>query len=88
MKRKDNFWLRNVGGENLLLPLGAQVLDMNGVVILNVTGRCVWDLLAEDRSVASLAAIVAARFGVDSGRALADVLAFLDDIARMGLLEQ
>ena len=38
MKRKDDFILQNVGGENLLVPLGAQVMDLNGLVTLNGTG--------------------------------------------------
>jgi len=28
MKRKADFIMQNVGGENLLVPLGAQVMDM------------------------------------------------------------
>ena len=45
MKRKDDFILQNVGGENLLVPLG-EVMDLNGLVTLNGTGACVWEHLA------------------------------------------
>ena len=86
MKRKDDFLMQNVGGENMLVPLGAQVVDMNGIVILNDTGSFVWTLLAEDRSVDDLAAAVAERFDVDLERANADVRSFLDELARLGLL--
>lgn len=88
MKRKSDFMMQNVGGENLLVPLGSQVVDMNGLVTLNATGRCVWELLAQDRSVDELAAAVTERFDVDRERARADVQTFLDEIARMGLLEK
>lgn len=88
MRRKSDFILQELGGENLLVPLGAQVVDMNGLVILNATGRCAWELLAEDRSVDDLAVVVAERFDVDPERARADVLTFLDEIARLGLLEK
>ena len=69
------------------VPLGSQVVDMNGLVILNATGRCLWESLAEERSVEDLAAIVAEQFEVDGERARAEVQAFLDEIARLGLLE-
>ncbi len=88
MKRKDSFLMQDVAGEILLVPLGAQVMDMNGIMTLNATGRCVWELLAEERSVDDLAAAVAERFDVDSERARTDVQAFLDDITRLGLLEK
>ena len=88
MKRKADFIMQNVGGENLLVPLGAQVMDMNGLIILNDTGACVWELLAQDRTVDELASAVAEQFDVDAATAHADVQAFLDEIARLGLLEQ
>lgn len=88
MKRKDNFILQNVGGANILVPLGAQVLDMNGIVVINDTGSYIWELLAEDHSEDNLVEAIAARFDVDNERARTDVKEFVDNIAKMGLLEQ
>lgn len=85
MRRRDDFFLRNVGGQDLLVPLGAEVMDTNGMIILNAAGRYVWELLAEDRSVEDLAAAVAERFNLDIGRASVDVRAFLDDISLRGV---
>jgi hypothetical protein len=62
-------------------------MDMNALITLNATGRRVWELLAADRSVEYLVAEVAKQFDVDLERARADVLAFLDDLGRLGLLE-
>jgi hypothetical protein len=87
MKRKEEFMLQDVGGENLLVPLGRQVMDLNGIVVLNETGRFIWELLARERSDGELASAVAGRFDVDAGRADADVKAFLGEISRIGLLE-
>lgn len=87
MKRKDDFAIANVDGEWLMVPLGAQVMDMNGIVILNDTGACVWNLLAEERTTDELAAAVAAEFEVDAATARRDVQAFLDEIARLGMIE-
>ena len=87
VKRNDNFMLQNVGGQDLLVPLGSQVMDTNALIVLNTTGRYVWELLAENRSVDELAAAVVERFAVDRERAGVEVQSFLDDITRMGLLE-
>ena len=87
MKRKDNFVMRNVGGEYLLVPLGAQVMDMNAIITLNVTSSYIWSLLDQDRSIDELAAAVAERFEVNPARARADIQKFLEEIADLGMLQ-
>ncbi|MGA3343943.1 MAG: PqqD family protein [Terracidiphilus sp.] len=88
MKRKDDLVMRSIGGDSLLVPTGARVLEMHGMVLLNSTGRCMWELLAQERSVDELAATIAERFDVDELRAHADVQSFVVEMAQMGLLEQ
>lgn len=88
MKRKADFMMQQVGGEHLLVPLGAQVMNLNGLLTLNETGACVWERLAEERSLDELAAAVAERFDVPNATARADVQTFVDEITRLGLLER
>ena len=87
MKRKDDLLLQNVGGQDLLVPLGSKVLDMNGMVVLNPTGRYIWELLAEDRSLEDLVTAVVARFKVGADRAGADVRTFVDVLSRKGWID-
>ncbi len=86
MKRNEGFLLQNVGGENLLVPLGSQVLDTNAIITLNDTARCVWELLAQQQSLDDLAAAIAEEFDVDPARAREDVQNFLEEIEKVGLL--
>jgi hypothetical protein len=86
MKRSEHFLLQNVGGQDLLIPIGAKVMDMNSLITLNATGRRVWELLAEDRSLEDLVAGIVEQFDVNPERIRADVQAFLDDLKRLGLL--
>lgn len=79
--------MQNVGGENLLVPLGAQVMDLNGLITLNDTAAWVWKLLAQERSLDELATAVAERFDVTPERSRADVQTLVDEVAKMGLLE-
>jgi hypothetical protein len=88
MKTKDGFVLQNVGGEYILVPIGQRVLDLNGIITLNPTGQYLWELLAENRSEDELAVGVVEHFDVDPERARADIKTFLDEISRMGLIEE
>ncbi len=81
MKRNPNFVLRDIGGQALLVPLGPQVNDITGLVLLNETGRFVWDLIAKEHSIDDLAVAVAQQFDVDFSLARADVQAILSDFA-------
>lgn len=46
-----------------------------------------WELLAQERTLAELASAVAERFDVTPELARDDVQTFMDEIAKMGLLE-
>jgi len=87
MKGKAQFVIRNAGGANLLVPLGAQVMNGNGLIILNDTAACVWELLGQERSLDDLTSAVAKQFGVAAGIARDDVQNFVDEISALGLLE-
>lgn len=81
MKRNDDLLLHNISGENLLVPLGSRVMDLNGMVILNNTGCFIWSLLAEECSADYLANSMAERFDVDVEHAAVDVRNFVDELA-------
>lgn len=87
MKRSNDFTLKCVGGNYLLVPLGTQVMATNALITLNAAGRYIWDLLAEHRTIEGLVVAVTERFDVDNQRARNDVQAFLDEIETMGLIE-
>jgi hypothetical protein len=87
MKRRAKFVLQNIGGENVLVPFGSQVMDLNGIVTLNVTGCFLWEHLSEDRSLDDLALAATKKFDVDYERVRIDIQHFLDEISSMGLLE-
>jgi hypothetical protein len=88
MKRNRGCRLRDVGGQALLVPVGAKVRDLNALITLNATGRRVWELLAEDLTAEALVAKIAVEFDADPGRVRADILAFLERLGRLGLIEQ
>lgn len=88
IKRSNDFILRSVGGESLLVPIGRRVAHMPGVVMLNSTARCIWELLEQEQSFDELSATVAKQFAIDLDRARTDVRIFLDEMAQRGTLQQ
>ncbi len=87
MKRNQDCVLRDIGGQALLVPVGAKVKDMNALITLNPTGRRVWELLAEDRTPEALIERITAEFEADPARVQADVRAFLERLEQLGLVE-
>jgi hypothetical protein len=87
MKRKSSFLMQKVAEETLLVPFGAQVIDMNGIVILNSTGQCLWESLSEECSLDDLVSVIVKQFEVGEEQAREDIQNFLTEIKRIGLLE-
>lgn len=87
MIRKDQFVVRKIGDHTMLVPTGAMVLDLNGLITLNDTALCIWEYLDGRHAISDIARVLAERFEVDREQALSDVEAFIREIEHMGLLE-
>jgi hypothetical protein len=70
------------------LPEETVLLDVDaGIALrLNTTGAWIWEQLEQPCPVGELARGLAARFEIDEGRALDDVVAFAREMARRELL--
>ena len=64
MKIKDTFVVRNVAGENLVIPLSGSSLSFNSTVTLNETGRFLWDLLQQETDFDTLVAALLNEYDV------------------------
>lgn len=82
-----DFVMKKVGDENLLIPLGVEVLHLNGIITLNPPATFLWDLLYEERTMEELIIGVMNRFDVTIETANNDVRTFVDEITCLGLLD-
>jgi len=74
---------RLVGDETVLLDLASGVyFGLDGV------GRRIWELVAEEQSLAQAARTIADEYDVEEARAQADVLEFASDLVERGLLSR
>ena len=86
MKLKDGFILREVAGEQVVIPSGDS-LDLNMMITLNDTGATLWKKLEEGAELADLTAALLAEYEVDEATARADLDEFLDYLGQLSLLE-
>ena len=72
---------RMVDGEAVLVD------PKKGMVrVLNPAGARIWEMIDGRRTVAELAAGIAAEYGIEASRAQADTIAFCEDLVRRGVL--
>lgn len=87
MKIKDGFLLRQVAGQNVVLPMD-DTLDLNMMITLNDTGAFLWTCLQQDTTLEELTGRLLAEYDVDKGTAAESVKAFLSKLNSHELLEQ
>ena len=88
MKMKDGFLLRQVGGNNVVVPVGAQAVDFRCIITLNEVGAFLWQKLAVDCTVADLVEALLAEYDVTADIATADVERFVASLREKNLLDE
>lgn len=87
MKIKDNYILREVAGENLVVPLGEAGINFNSVITVNETGKFLWEQLSGDITQEQLTAALLNEYDVDEITASRDVESFVKSLKDNGILE-
>ncbi|MCI9126653.1 MAG: PqqD family protein [Eubacterium sp.] len=87
MKIKEGFILRNVAGNNVVVPIGQATLDFNGMMSLNDTGAFLFERLIEGTSKENLIEDLVAEYDIDRELAVKDVEAFILKVESEDLFE-
>ena len=88
LKMKVECVLREVAGENILVPVGRTALAFNGIVTLNQTGVEIWKGLQEEKSREQILESLLERFDVSAETASEDLDAFLNYLIQNDLIEE
>ena len=88
MKIRNGFMLRKVGGQNVVVAVGAASRDFNGIIKLNETGAFLGELLKSERTPEELTEALLAEYDIDRETASADVEAFAERLSRAELLDR
>jgi hypothetical protein len=78
--------LRNISGENLLVPITGDLAKMQAVWVLNPVSAFIWGRIDGMRSLAKIRELVLTEFEVGADEAEADLLAFVGELEDAGLV--
>ena len=70
------------------MPIGELTADFNGVVSLNDMAVALWNLLENDTTPEALLAAVLTEYDVPAEQAGADIADFLNQLRKLGCLEE
>lgn len=87
MKIKEGFLLRNVAGNNVVVPIGQATLDFNGMMSLNDTGAFLFSKMIEGTTREQLIEELISEYGIDEQLAQKDVDTFIQKVEGEDLFE-
>ena len=90
MKYRINkaFELKDIGGELLLMPRGAETVDYNFVTVFNDTGALIYRAMEDFVDAAELAQLLVQTYGIDPETAAADVAEYLAKMLAENMIEE
>lgn len=88
MKIKSGYLLREVAGNNVVIPLGDEVVNFNGVMTLSGSAAFLWRRLEGGAAnEKELVDAILGEYDIDESTAAADVGDFISALSSKGLLE-
>lgn len=87
MKIKEGFLLRNVAGNNVVVPVGQATLNFNGMMSLNDTGAFIFGKMIDGISREELIQSVMDEYEIDEQLATTDVDNFIKKVEGEDLFE-
>lgn len=86
MKVSDQFILRNVAGDNLLIPTGPSAINMKGLILLSESGVLLYNKLRAGCTKEDLIIALTSEYDVNAEEAALDTEAFLEQMRRLHIL--
>lgn len=86
-RARQDLILREIAGENILIPVGEIAMKLHGMISLTESGLLLWRELEDWRSEAELTARLLTEYEIDRETAAADTADFLHKMLELGILE-
>lgn len=87
MKIKNGFVMREVGGANVVVPVGEMSKAFHGMINLNETGAFLWKVFSQEHTLEEGVTALRGEYDVDEATAREEVEKFLETIKRHGFAE-
>lgn len=86
MKLKQEFVLRNVAGDMILVPVVGQNDSFEGIITLNETGVFIWKQIEAEKEIDEITAAMLEEYEVSEEHARRNVIDFCEKLEKLGIL--
>ena len=88
MKVSNQFILRTIADEYLLIPTGEAAMNVKGLISLSESGYLLYEKLKDGCSKEELVQVLRTEYEVDESTANQDVEMFIDQMLQLKMLEE
>jgi hypothetical protein len=85
-RKSENHVTRTIADETIVVPVRAEVADLDSIFVLNEVGATIWALLDAEAGVDEIAEAVSQQFQVEPSAAREDAVRFLAALRESGLV--
>ena len=86
MKIKKEFCMRNIGGENTLVPIGETESSFKGIIKVNNIGSFIWNNLENVEDEGEIVSMVMDKYGLGLNEAKSDVDDFIKYLKNVNII--
>lgn len=86
MKIQDEFVLREIAGDYVIIPTGKTALTFNGLITVNKVGASLWKMLQTEKNFDDLVQGILDEYDVEEDVARKDIQEFLDVLNQNNIL--
>ncbi len=87
MKINKEMILREIAGDNILVPSADAVLDLNGLFVVTETGAFIWNVLPMVNSEDEIIEKMLEEYEIDRETAQNDIAEFLEKLRSFGIID-
>ena len=87
MKIKEGYLVHEVAGNYVVIKIGQEAVNFNGLITLSESAKMLWDLLKNDASIDDLVNKLLSEYEIDEETARIDTLEFIDILKKNNILE-
>ena len=87
MKIKEGFLVHEVAGNYVVIKIGQEAVNFNGLITLSESAKMLWDLLKDGAEVKDLVNKLLEEYDIDEETATNDTLEFIESLKKNNILE-
>ena len=86
MRIKEGYVLKEVAKEFIVVPVGDEAINFNGILTLNKTAKLLFETLLNDVEIKDLVKVLLDKYDIDEEQALKDVKDFIHILESRNIL--